>query len=44
MINIADQSNKEVSSELMEKEMKIVRSAYATADSEENLVVKIEIH
>jgi cephalosporin-C deacetylase-like acetyl esterase len=43
MINIADQSNNAASSELIEKEMKIARSAYAIADSEENLAVKSQV-
>ena len=43
MINIADQSNNEASSELIEKEMQIARSAYAIAGSKENLIIKSQV-
>jgi hypothetical protein len=42
-INIADQSNNEAGFELIEREMKIARSAYAIAASEENLIIKSRV-
>ena len=42
-INIADQSNNEAGVELIEREMKIARSAYAIAASEENLIIKSQV-